>query len=262
MPQLPDVDPRSLAAGAMENRFRDAADALAAYIGEGAPETHGAAEFAILHLVSRSIADLRWGQYLAGSGYPIQMYSVVRPVAESLNLIDLFIEEPEAAERWANGQWQEFMPGRVRTRLGVARDSLYEFMSEHSHPRFAALQLSVFQRVGDADDAGRQQAIFYMGEIPFDVPAVLIATAIPGMLLAKLVLAAGHVRLARAAALGWSGVIRRVAKELGAGWGEVAAALPKDEGAEVTEPLRFIQDIAADLEQMAARWNSSLPRET
>ena len=251
MPPLPDADPRSLAAGAMENRFRDAADVLAAYISDGSPETDGAAEFATLHLVSRSLADLRWGQYLVSSGYPIQMYSVVRPVAESLNLIDLFIEEPEAAQRWADGQWQEFTPARIRARLGIERDPLYEFMSEHSHPRFAALQLSAFQHVGEPDEEGRQRAILYTGEIPFDVPAVLIATVIPGILLAKLVLAAGHARLAREAALGWSGVVRRVAQELGAGWSEVGAALPRDEDEEVVAPLAFIKEFAAELEQMA-----------
>jgi len=248
-----------LAAGAMENRFTAAADALAAYIREGAPQTHGAAEFAILHLVSRSLSDLRWGQLLASSGYPIQMYSVIRPVPEALNLIDLFVDDPVAAERWANGEWREFLPVRVRERLGIEEDALYSFMSEHSHPRFAGLQLSVFRRVGGEEGEG-QQAILFMGEIPFDVPAVLLATAMPGALLAQLALAAGHVRLARVAALGWAGVIRRTAVELAEGWREVAAQLPEaenDEG-EIIEPLRHIQEIAAELEAAAAEAEAAI----
>jgi hypothetical protein len=251
----PTPNPRDLAAGAMENHFRDAARALAAYIETGSPQTSGAAEFAILHLVSRSLADLRWGQYLGGSGYPIQMYSVIRPVTESLNLIDLFVQEPDLAQSWADGNWREFMPARVRTRLGIEQDSLYEFMSEHSHPRFAGLQLSAFQRVGEPDENGRNRAILFMGEVPFDVPAVLLATAMPGVLLAQLVLAAGHVRLAFDSALRWPGVIRAVATELGAGWAALDAALPEggvgDDG-EVIQPLQFIREISARLQEAAA----------
>jgi hypothetical protein len=208
-------DARTLAAGEMENRFRTAAEALAGYIETGRPETSGAAEFAILHLVSRSLADLRWGQYLSGSGYPIQMYSVVRPVSEAMNLIDLFVQEPDLAQSWAEGNWRDFMPGRVRERLGIDKDPLYEFLAEHSHPRFAGLQMTVFQRVGEPDEQGRNRAILYMGEVPFDVPVALLATAIPGLLLAQLVLSAGHVRLDYQAARRWPTVIRTVAAALG-----------------------------------------------
>lgn len=237
----------------MENRFSTAAEVLADYIRNGRPQTHGAAEFAILHLISRSLADLRWGQYLASSGYPIQAYSVIRPVAESLNLIDLFLQEPETAQKWADGHWGEFTPARVRDRLKIEEDSLYKFLSEHSHPRFAGLQLSVFQRVGEPDEQGRQQAVLYMGEIPFDVPAVLLATAMPGLLLAQLVLAAGHVRLTRDAALGWVRVVRQVSVELRAGWAEVAAQLPEaenDEG-EIIQPLHHIEEVGRQLQELA-----------
>jgi hypothetical protein len=252
---IPKANPRFLAAGAMENRFAAAADALAAYIEKGSPQTSGAAEFAILHLVSRSLADLRWGQYLGSSGYPIQMYSVIRPVSESLHLIDLFVQEPELAQSWADGNWREFMPARVRERLGVERDPLYEFLSEHSHPRFAGLQISAFQRVGEPDEQGRKAAILYMGEIPFDVPPVLLATAMPGVLLAQLALAAGHVRLASEAAQSWPSALRTIAFQLGEGWASVDAELPQDvldEDGETTTPLRFIREIATRLQEMAS----------
>jgi hypothetical protein len=254
MAAVPQPNPRVLAAGAMENRFRAAVDAVSAYIRGGEPQTTGAAEFAILHLVSRSLNDLGWAQYLASSGYPIQAYSVMRPVLESLRLVDLFVQEPDAAQRWAEGEWREFMPARVRERLGIERDPLYAFLSEHSHPRFAGLHVSAYRRVGDeANDRGPQRAILYMGEIPFEVPPVLMATTLPGVLLSQVALAAGHVRLSYQAALGWSGVLRSVATELAAGWAEVDAQLPpmeNDEG-ELVGPLGFIREAAEELRQAA-----------
>jgi hypothetical protein len=253
--ELPELNPKMLAAGEMENRFRTAANAVAKFIETGSPQTSGAAEFAILHLVSRSLADLRWGQYLGSSGYPIQMYSVIRPVSESLDLIDLFVQEPVLAQSWADGNWKDFMPRAVRQRLGKEHDPLYSYMSEHSHPRFAGLQISAFQRVEEPDPQGRKRALIYMGEIPFDVPPVLIATAMPGVLLAQLALAAGHVRLARDAAAKWPTVLRTVATELGAGWAAVDATFPEmdaDDDPETITPLRFIREIAAQLESAAA----------
>ena len=74
---------------------------------------------------------------------------MIRPVIESLNLIDLFVEESDAAERWADGKWQEFLPANVRKRLGIGDDPLYGFLSEHSHPRFAGLQLTAFRRADE-----------------------------------------------------------------------------------------------------------------
>ena len=94
-----------------------------------------------------------------------------------------------------------------------------------------------------------------MDEIPFDVPAALLATAMPGVLLAQLVLAAGHVRLSYEAALRWPTVVRRVAGELGKEWAEIDAVLPEggvDEDGETIRPLRFIKQISDQLEAAAA----------
>lgn len=41
VPQIPPLNPRMLAAGAMENRFRTAGDALGDYIANGAPQARG-----------------------------------------------------------------------------------------------------------------------------------------------------------------------------------------------------------------------------
>src|SRR5438105_4341189 len=114
---LEPVTPEMLAAGKMENCFRDASAYIEQYLIDGAAQLEGAAQIATTHLMCRSLADLRGGQYLASSGFPIQMYSLVRPVIESINLIELFAREPGRATEWAAGNHQEFMPAKVRKRL-------------------------------------------------------------------------------------------------------------------------------------------------
>ena len=84
------------------------------------------------------------------------------------------------------------------------------------------------------------------------MPPVLLVTAMPGVLLATVVLDAGHIRLAREAALGWPGVVRRVAGELEAGWAAVDAQLPDAErDGEVGRPLRVIREATDSLRQAA-----------
>ena len=144
-----------LAAGKMENCFRDAADLLERYIVEGTFRSEKTADIAITHLVARSLTDVRWGQHLASSGYPIQMYSVIRPVSESINLIKLFVQEPAFAEEWAAGDYATFRPAAVRQMLGSEKDELYSWMSEHSHPRFAGFQLTTYNVIRDGEEKGR-----------------------------------------------------------------------------------------------------------
>jgi hypothetical protein len=111
-----------LAAGKMENCFRDASDLIEQYLIDGAAGMSGAAPIAIFHLICRSLADLRCAQYLASSGFTIQMYSLVRPAIESINLVDLFAAEPAAADDWIAGKHWEFRPAKVRERLGLGDD--------------------------------------------------------------------------------------------------------------------------------------------
>jgi hypothetical protein len=137
--------PQARAAVAMEEQFRTAADLLERFIVDGTSRSEKLADFAITHLVARSVADLRAGQLLAGEGHPIQMYAVIRPVAESLNLIDLFVNDPERAEAWAAGDYRQFQPAKVRKELGIHSDPVYAWMAEHSHPRYAGLQLTTYK---------------------------------------------------------------------------------------------------------------------
>jgi hypothetical protein len=85
--QMP-TNKETLAAGKMENCFRDASDHIECYLTDGLAGMSGTAPIAIVHLICRSLADLRSAQYLASSGFTVQMYSLVRPVIESINLVD------------------------------------------------------------------------------------------------------------------------------------------------------------------------------
>jgi len=98
----------------MDERFREAEHLARRFVGEGITRLQGASQFAIAYLATRSLADLRWGHYLAGEGYPVQMTSVVRPVIESMHLIDLFVAEPARAQTWVDGKHFELTPKKVR----------------------------------------------------------------------------------------------------------------------------------------------------
>lgn len=243
-----------LAAGEMENRFREASDLVERYMIDGATVGHGAAAFATWHLISRSLADLRAGQFLASSGFPIQMASVVRPVIESLNLIELFAQEPEAAQRWADGEWQEFMPAAVRKRLGLGKDAVYAWLSEHSHPRFAGLQLTAYRIV--REDAERDVARVYTGGLPLEIPSVLLATMNPANVLGQLSLALDHLPVNEEVAGTWPTVARQVAETVLPGFEAVIAALAHHQVGEETAAalLATIKEtlvLARELEELA-----------
>lgn len=144
----------TLAAGKMENCFRDASDLIERYLTDGAAQMSGAAPIAIFHLICRSLADLRSAQFLASSGFIVQMYSLVRPAIESINPVDLFAAEPAAADAWTDGRHWESRPAKVRERLGIGDDEVYSWACEHSHPRFRGLQLTTYHVKNEATDEG------------------------------------------------------------------------------------------------------------
>jgi len=74
-----DTSPETLAAGKMENCFREASDHIERYLIDGGAQISGAAQIATTHLLCRSLADLRAGQYLACEGFPsrcIRLYAL------------------------------------------------------------------------------------------------------------------------------------------------------------------------------------------
>jgi hypothetical protein len=239
----------------MEEQFRAAADMLERFIVDGAFRSEKPADFAITHLVGRSLADLRWGQYLAGEGYPIQMYSVIRPVSEALNLIDLFVKEPDRTDAWVAGDYRQFQPAAVRKELGIDSDPVYAWMAEHSHPRFAGLQLTTYKIKREGQE--EWQNVLFLGELPLEFGPVLIATTMPGLALLDLALAAGHVVVRKDVALGWATMLRQVAELLETGFQAVWDAadfgdVGLDElGSKMREAIKSSVDRAREIEQIA-----------
>lgn len=242
----------------MENCFRAAQKALKEYIARPL-HSQGPAPIAITHLVARSLTDLGWGQYLASSGYPIQMYSVIRPVREAINLIDLFAQKPERAQDWVDGKFWSLTPKKVRDELGIEDDAVYSWMAEHSHPRFAGLQLTTYKMRREGEEGWRN--VMYLDELPFELLPVLIATAMPGLALMDLASASGHVHISdkpENVAVAWASMLREVAENLEPGFQAVSAAarpedLEDDEmGTQLAQALAETLEHARDLEKLAA----------
>jgi hypothetical protein len=132
---------------------------------------------AVVHLVCRSISDLVAGGHLASHRLLPQTYCVLRPVLDACDLIELFVEDPSAAERWLQpGDAQrEFSPGRVRQRLGRNKYDLgHGLLSElGSHPRFAGIRMSL--ALERDETAEGTTTPFAIGPAPMWHPSTLYA---------------------------------------------------------------------------------------
>jgi hypothetical protein len=187
------------------------------------------------------------------------MASVVRPVLESLNLIELFSQDPTAAERWAAGQWREFMPAKVRAALKLETDAVYSWLSEMSHPRFAGFQITTYVMVkpdGEGDETSRH-ARLYIGGLPLELPPVLLATMAPGNALCQLSLTLGQAPVRRDVAWTWATVARRVAETLVPAYEEVMAALAhhkvgEDIARDLLDTAHGAVETAREMEQIVA----------
>jgi hypothetical protein len=109
--------------------------------------TNGAHQgFAVMHMAARSLSDLIAGVHLVSHGYLVQMYSVVRPVLDALDLVELFVRDPAEATTWieTDKAHQMFTPAAVRRRLDAeAFDRVHSHFSESgTHPRMAGANLS------------------------------------------------------------------------------------------------------------------------
>lgn len=128
--------------------FADGLNPLLQLLAQAGGPSKGGGEmaFAVNHLLARSISDLLAGVHLGAHIYLQQAYSVMRPVFESIDLINLFAEKPELAERWVNAEepGKEFSPRQVRGLLGRKEpEEVYGHFSEVGpHPRFAGAQLT------------------------------------------------------------------------------------------------------------------------
>ena len=133
--------------------------------------------FASVHLLARSLSDLLAGGHLASHYYLPQAHSVLRPVIDSCDLMDLFAEHPEQAEKWVTTDqpWIDFAPRTVRKRLGREKlDPVHSYFSEAgSHPRFEGARISGGLAI-NPEDPTDQTALFQVGPIWPEHPATLL----------------------------------------------------------------------------------------
>lgn len=137
------------------------------------------ADQAINHLAVRSVADAEVGQRVILLGRPIQMFSVVRSILESLNLMRLFEKQPELATEWMQGgNNPKFKPWAVRSTLGLpTTDEFYSTMCEYSHPRLMGYLWT--------QDWGRERDVLMldMNGIPLEDERVVLCLPVPLQLL-------------------------------------------------------------------------------
>ncbi|MGH3046584.1 MAG: hypothetical protein ACRDNC_06205 [Gaiellaceae bacterium] len=201
----------------MESSFEAAVANLDEYLSNASPK-EDSFEWVITHLVARSLADLKCGMYLAARGYVVQMYSVMRPVRESMNLIHLFGRHQELIAEWKAGKHRKFTPKKVRDALGIEEDRIYSWMSEHSHPRFAASQVSMYP-------TGPATGVIVTGGLPRDHPQVLLAATMPADLLTEVAIAAGEIPMKPEAAILWPSTVRSAIQRLIPGVESLFAAI-------------------------------------
>lgn len=160
-------------------RFGDALDPIRRMLTEQnfRLDTDVHLRFASVHLLARSLSDLLAGGHLASHYYLPQGHSVLRPVIDSCDLLDLFAEQPEQAKKWitTDRPWVDFAPATVRERLGRDRlDPVHSYFSEAgSHPRFQGARISG-GLVINPEDPTDQTALFQVGPIWPEHPWTLL----------------------------------------------------------------------------------------
>jgi hypothetical protein len=177
----------------------DGIDALMVLFEDPGPSKGGGElAFAINYLLVRSISDLVTGIHLGSHCYLQQAHTTLRSVIESVDLLDLFAEQQDLAERWINAEkpGQEFSPRAVREKLGRSEADLeiYGHFSEvGSHPRFAGANLVGGMLPGKGDE--RDTALLRIGPYFPDHPRSLEVYLWAINLLGSLALRARHLEL-------------------------------------------------------------------
>lgn len=153
----------------IQKAFADAAQPLFALITQagGSHPGDGERAFAMLHLLGRALTDLIAAMHLASHAYLQQAYTLIRPVHEHCDLVELFAQAPEEAASWINHPKPgvEYRPAAVRQRIGAGPDAaeMYGHLSEMgSHPRFAGSRIAGMMRVSH-DAPQERQAILRIG---------------------------------------------------------------------------------------------------
>jgi hypothetical protein len=136
--------------------------------------------FGIFYLLTRGLSDVLAGAHLVSHCYLSQAYSVMRPVLDGCDLVELFAQDPARAALWANTTQghKDFAPADVRELIGVDRhDPVDSHFSEcGSHPRFAGARLSGGMRIG-RENPDDKTAILRIGPMWPEHPSTLFAWA-------------------------------------------------------------------------------------
>ncbi|GEM_PF-540371 len=128
---------------------------------------NGPAMFCKLSLLGVCIDELLVALHLSQRSYAGQVFSHIRTIQESLELIELFNKEPKYADLWASDKsskeiWQQLKPSKVRKKL--VKDEIfvkiYSLLSEAgSHPSFEMLRARCKMEVNLSPKGNRQFAI-------------------------------------------------------------------------------------------------------
>lgn len=111
----------------------------------------GSVSFAVFYLIGLCIEESVVGFHLVQHGYAGQALTHIRTAAEALDLMDLFMKEPQWADEWMagdKGKWWELKPKKVREKLNKddVFGKLYGKLSRlGTHPSPEGLQARVRQ---------------------------------------------------------------------------------------------------------------------
>lgn len=142
------------------------------------PDANAKQLVAIVYLVHRSLSDLIAGGHLATHRYLPQTYSVLRPVLDASDLIQLFTTDAAAAETWVSTTeaHKKFTPSDVRKRLGRPQyDRIHGLLSELGpHPRFSGARMNLaLEKLEEPDEIST--TAFTIGPAPMWHPSTLWA---------------------------------------------------------------------------------------
>lgn len=122
----------------------------------------------LVTLLYGCIDELTVAHYLGRHFYFVQANAHLRTVLETMEKIELFVEQPEWIEVWANGDWKtierELGPAAVRQKLGRNRyDALYGYLSNNGvHASFDSFRNRAF-----LDSKKERTARVFVGGTPF-----------------------------------------------------------------------------------------------
>ena len=119
--------------------------------------------------------DLIAATHIASHSYVQQAYSLIRPVHECCDLVELFAREPGEAVKWVNSPRPgvEYRPASVRRRIDappVSTDTYGHLSEMGSHPRFLGARASAVMWI-NREDPTERRVVVRMGSFYEDHPA-------------------------------------------------------------------------------------------